>query len=148
MSGTIQVANLTGKGANGAVYIGRPWRGVAGSPLGNPRVVGARSADGGTWTAGATLPHYERELRQALARDEPRAVWGDRELTSAERDAMRRTMNDLYRRVQGGEDVVVDCHCKARRRPGEAAPAGDPAPCHGDIVVKLVMEKLQERGRA
>lgn len=61
---------------------------------------------------------------------------------------MRRTMNDLYRRVQGGEDVVVDCHCKARRHPGEAAPAGDFAPCHGDIVVKLVKEKLQERGRA
>ena len=147
MSGTIQVANLTGKGANGAVYIGRPWRGVPGSPLGNPRAVGARSADGGTWTAGATLPHYERELRQALDRSAPKAVWGDRELSPAQRSAMRHTMNDLFRRVRDGEDVVVDCHCKRRTRPSDA-PSLDLAPCHGDIVVMLVMEQLQHRGIA
>lgn len=147
MSGTIRVANLTDKGSNGAVYIGRAWRGVPGSPLGNPRVVGARSAEGGTWTAGATLPHYERELRQALDRAAPRAVWGERELSPAQRDAMRRMMNDLFRRVRDGEDVVVDCHCKRRTRPSDA-PSVDLAPCHGDIVAKLVMEQLQHRGLA
>jgi Domain of unknown function (DUF4326) len=145
MIGTIRVANLTNKGANGAVYIGRAWRGVAGSPLGNPRVVGSRCPDGGTWTAGATLPHYERELRQALDRKQVSAVWGGRQLLPQQRAAMRTVMNDLFSRVAAGEDVVVDCHCKERTDPGEELPV-DPAPCHGDIVAKLVMEKLQQRG--
>jgi predicted deacylase len=59
-------------------------------------------------------------------------MWGIRELSPEERDAMRHIMNHLFRRVRDGEDVVVDCHCKRRTRPADAP--------HGDIVVKLVLD--------
>jgi hypothetical protein len=141
MRGGISVANLPNKGANGGVYIGRTWRGVPGSPLGNPRVVGRPCPDGGTWTAGATLPYYERELR-ALDRQAPRAWWGGRLLTPGERDDMRRVMNDLYRRVRDGDDLVLDSHCKPRTL---TAAAGAEHPCHGDVVANLIEEALARR---
>jgi hypothetical protein len=55
---------------------------------------------------------------------------------------MRRVMNDLYRRVREGEDVVLDCHCKPRT---PAAARGGEHPCHGDVVAKLIEEALARR---
>ena len=142
--GVIRVGNLPNKGANHGVYIGRAWRGVPGSPLGNPRVVGSRRPGGGTWTAGATLPHYERELRAALDRSVERASWGGRLLTGAEREALRAAMNEIYRRARDGEHVVLDCHCKPR---ASTAAQSAEHPCHGDVVARLIMEALARRKR-
>lgn len=144
MPGTIRVENLLRKGANGAVYIGRAWRSVPASPLGNPRVVGGRRAEGGRWTAAETLPHYERELRAALDRGTAEAWWDGRLLSAEERAAMRAVMNDLYRRVRAGETVVLDCHCRARR-PGNASAAE--RPCHGDVIARIVGEAIARRQR-
>jgi hypothetical protein len=143
MCGKITVVDRRAKGSNGAIYIGRGGRGVAGSPLANPRRLNAPKPGGGRWERGVTLVLYERELRAALDRTVAVTYWGEDDdgtpwiLTDVERERMRGEMNRLYKLVAAGGDVELDCFCKRH---------GANVACHGDVIRKLLIEALRTRG--
>lgn len=144
MCGQITVVDKRSKGSNGAIYIARAGRGLAGSPLANPRRLGDPKPGGGVWERGETVEIYERELRAALDRTVAVAYWGydgdgrPRILAEAERERMRGEMNRLYRLVTAGRDVELDCFCKRH---------GAHVACHGDVIRKLLIEALHSKGR-
>lgn len=106
-------------------YIGRNFGGEPGSVLGNPRSL----RDG--WERGETLLHYERELRAALDRGVAVAHWNGRVLGEAERAAMRAEMNRLFRILVTRRVLALRCWCA-------------PLACHGDVIARLLLEKLEE----
>jgi ribA/ribD-fused uncharacterized protein len=129
----IVVVNKANKGRNGAEYIGRGGRGVAASPLANPRRLGDPKPGGGVWQRGETVDLYRHDLRKALDRSQPKAEWWDgahcmRPLTMAERAAMRAEMNRLYSLALRGR-LELDCFCAPER-------------CHGDVIADLLREHL------
>ena len=105
-------------------YIGRPFGRDAGSVLGNPRSL----REG--WERGETIMHYRRELRAALDRTVKDAWWNGRLLSEDERAAMRREMNRLFQLLSQRSEVVLRCFCA-------------PAACHGDEIVKVLLETLE-----
>lgn len=107
-------------------YIGRRFAGEEASVLANPRSL----RDG--WDRGETLVHYDRELRAALARDGEIARWNGRVLRAEERDAMRAEMNRLFRVLHAQGTLALRCFCA-------------PLACHGDVIARLLLERLEER---
>lgn len=129
------------KGTPGAEYIARGGRGVAGSPLANPRRLRDPKPGGGVWERGETIALYERELRAALDLEAHPTCdglsWGERPLTPTHRQAIRDEMNRLYRLAKRGR-LALDCFCA-------------PHACHGDVIRAILLEKLRpaaEPGRA
>ena len=143
MCGKITVVDKASKGSNGATYIARGGRGLAGSPLANPRRLNAPKPGGGVWERGETIELYEQELRAALDRAAAVAYWGHncggtaKILTDVERQRMRGEMNRLYQLVAAGRDVELDCFCKRH---------GPDVACHGDVIKKLLIEVLRRGG--
>lgn len=112
--------------AGASEYIGRRFAGERGSPLANPRSLRAG------WNRGETIAIYEPELRTALDRSAPVALWNGRRLRAAERDAMRREMNRLFVVLRSTGQVALRCFCA-------------PLACHGDVIARLLLEAV-ERG--
>lgn len=115
--------------AGESTYIGRPFQGERGSVLANPRSL----RDG--WERGETLVHYERELRAALDRGVPVATWNGRVLGASEREAMRAEMNRLFLILRERRVLALRCFCA-------------PLACHGDVIARLLLEKLETWLRA
>lgn len=115
--------------ARESTYIGRPFRGERGSVLANPRSL----RDG--WKRGETLVHYERELRAALDRGVLVATWNGRMLDTGERDAMRAEMNRLFLILRERRVLALRCFCA-------------PLACHGDVIARLLLAKLEAWPRA
>jgi hypothetical protein len=107
-------------------YIGRPFAGERGSPLANPRSLRAG------WNRGETIALYEPELRTALDRNAPVALWNGRRLSVAEREAMRREMNRLFVVLRSTGQVALRCFCA-------------PLACHGDVIARLLLEAIESR---
>lgn len=140
------------KGTPGAEYIGRRNSSLPASPLANPRRVGdlvpaadRELAGCERWTAGATLPFYERELRIAVGHRARIAYWGydrdgsRRRLSDAERASMRQELKRLYDLWQRSGRLALDCYCKGRD--------GNPgAPCHGDCIGRVLLWIHQVKG--
>ncbi|HEX8693671.1 MAG TPA: DUF4326 domain-containing protein [Longimicrobium sp.] len=113
------------RGYSGAsTYIGRLFQGERGSVLANPRSL----RDG--WERGETLVHYERELRAALDRGVTVATWNGRVLGEGEREAMRAEMNRLFAALRERGVLALRCFCA-------------PLACHGDVIARLLLEKLE-----
>lgn len=128
----ITVVNKPRKGSNGAVYIGRGGRGVAASPLANPRRLGDPKPGGGVWQRGETVTLFERDLRRVLDPAVPEAEWWDgrrgryRRLSEPERQAIRDEMRRLLDLARHGP-LELDCFC-------------NPLACHGDVIRRLLEE--------
>lgn len=128
----IDVVNRPGKGHNGAEYIGRGGRGLAGSPLANPRRLGDPRPDGGVWRRGETISLFEQDLRRVLDETQAEASWWDgrrggyRALSGAERRRIVEEMRRLLARARSGP-LALDCFCS-------------PLPCHGEAIQRLLEE--------
>jgi hypothetical protein len=128
----ITVVNKPRKGSNGAVYIGRGGRGVAGSPLANPRRLGDPKPGGGVWQRGETITLFEQDLRRVLDPALSEAQWWDgrrgeyRRLSGPARQAIQREVQRLLALARGGA-LELDCFCS-------------PQACHGDVIRKLLEE--------
>jgi hypothetical protein len=107
-------------------YIGRRFAGQRGSSLANPRSLRAG------WKRGETIARYEPELRTALDRGAPVALWDGRQLSMADREAMRREMNRLFVLLRSTGEVALRCFCA-------------PLACHGDVIARLLLEAIQRR---
>ena len=128
----ITVVNRPRKGSNGAVYIGRGGRGLAGSALANPRRLGDPRPGGGVWQRGETITLFEQDLRRVLDPALPTAQWWDgrrgeyRWLSAAEREGIRGEVQRLLALARGGP-LELDCFCS-------------PLACHGDVIRTLLEE--------
>lgn len=104
--GEIEVVNkyrLSEEEQRECVYIGR------GSPLGNPY----KLKPWGPYERGETIELYRGWLLHEARTNE----------------AVKRALNEIWRRVKRGERVRLLCFCK-------------PAACHGDVIAELVRSKL------
>lgn len=97
----VQVVNVRSSNAE-VVYIGRPGRGRAGSPLGNPYVLKDESH------RDAVVEQYRRWLWQQV-RSREGAAWGE--------------LVALARRLQAGEPIRLGCWCAPRRCHGNVVAA-------------------------
>lgn len=112
--------------AGAGEYIGRPFAGERGSPLANPRSLRAG------WNRGETIALYEPELRTALDRSAPVALWNGRRLAAEERESMRREMNRLFMILRSMGQVALRCFCA-------------PLACHGDVIARLLLEAVERQ---
>jgi hypothetical protein len=134
--GQILVVNLPRKGRNGAVFIGHACNGIPGYVLANPRRLDSPRPGGGTWDREESLAMYLRDLRGLSDRTRAVALWYDRPLAAAERDAMRAELNRIYQVVAAGGTVMLDHFCRS----GNVS-----VPCTGDMIAQVVNEALDAR---
>lgn len=121
----------------GTIYIGRPGRGEAGSPLANPYRIGDPRPGGGHWERGESIAAYERDLREALDPEAPAARWGGRVLGAVQREAIRAEVRRLGE-LAAREALRLRCFC--------VRPDGSGA-CHGHVI-RRILEELHAHAAA